>query len=121
PIVIRRSHASSPNARATEAASLAAASMLVTSAPAARAVSAIRCAVTSPPGSAHHQLLKSRRTGNQEIARRYAPSGARDRATLGNVMPPAPNPLPRDRFSEHLCERPGSINQIGIEHAVAAV
>ena len=117
------------NARAIDAASRAAAAMLVTSAPAARAVSAIRCAVTvaagnideAQPRPAHHQLLKSRRAAQSGDRRPNAPAGRDDGAAIGNIAPCARTPCPGIASASTCAMRAGFIDQIGIEHAVAAV
>ena len=98
------------------------------SAPAARALSAIRSAVTLPPGILTMrsrgrrtlQSLQSRGARDQEIARPHAPPGLGDETSLGDIAARPAHALPRDRLRQHLRQRPGQIDGIGIEHAVAS-
>ena len=129
PTVSSRSQPPASSAAAMEPASRPAASTQVTSAPALRALSAISCAVTASPaagilttrtrGRRTLNALQSRRARDQEIARQHAPPGFDDSGSAGDIATRAANPLPRDRFRQHLNQRAGLIDGIGIEHAVA--
>ena len=104
-------------------------SMETISAPAARALSAIRSAVTWPAGdiddaqlrTADVQSLQSGRARHQQIARQHAPPGLRDETACGDIAAGPAHALPRDRFRQHLRQRAGQIHGIGIEHAVASL
>ena len=94
-----------------------------------RALSAIRSAVTVPPGILTMRS-RGRRTCNLAIPaaraiRRSraqdAPPGLDDAAACGNIAAGPAHPLPRDRFRQHLRHRTRLVDGIGIEHAVAAV
>ncbi len=128
PTIRSRSHAPSSSAAAIDPASRPAAVKQTVSAPAACALSAIRSAVTAAAGhiddaqprTADVQSLQSGGARQQEIARQHAPPGLRDETAGGNIAARPAHALPRNRLRQHLRHRPGQIDGIGIEHAVAS-
>ena len=72
------------------------------------------------PRTADVQSLQSRRARQQQIARQHAPPGLRDETASGDIAAGPAHALPRDRLRQHLRHRPGNIDGIGIEHAIAS-
>ena len=72
------------------------------------------------PRTADVQSLQSGGARQQEIARQHAPPGLRDETARGDIAAGPAHALPRNRLRQHLRHRPGQIDGIGIEHAVAS-
>ena len=126
PTIRSRSQSTPSSAAPIDPASRPAAVTKSTSAPAARALSAISSAVTLPPGILTMRS-RGRRTLNRsipaaraisEIARQHAPSGLHDETAGGDIAAGPAHALPRDRLRQHLRHRTRHFDGIGIEHAV---
>ena len=72
------------------------------------------------PRTPHIQFRKAARARDQEIERTNAPPGSDRRACFDDFTARAANALPRRRFRQRLHHRTGLIQQVGIDHAVAA-
>ena len=73
------------------------------------------------PRTANAQSLQSGGARHQEIARPHAPPGLRDETACRDIAAGPAHALPRNRLRQHLRHRPGQIDGIGIEHAIASL